>query len=743
MMNRCYNFFCLIIPLLVATSACTGLKYATNENPLFTGHKIKVIDNGHEEKAKLPDMNSVLLPKPNNKFLWMRPALARYNMLSDSAKTKKFWKNKVSESVNVSNVNPMQVARALNNRMHNGGYFQSNILFDTLRTGKKKAKIVYYISPKNAYTYGRIGYPEPIDDISRMISSSSEESFLKTGEIYSLQTLTEERKRISTFLEENGYIYFNPEFLIFRADSVSTKKVIDLEVIIKPGTPPESLRLYKIGKIFIHDDFTPEGADIDTIDFAPYYLITQKNNLKFGALERGIFMEPGRTYSRTQHLRTIGYLSNLPIIRYASLKFSEGDTSDILDPNIYLTQRKRFAYTAEVNTIFRSTNYFGPGVIFTFSDRNTNRGSELLKLNLTGRFEVQVSKGVVNPAYELGVELNYTLPRLYPGFLENKNKLLKTNIVVGYNLFNRLDLYSLNSIYTDIGYKWSRNSTINHYMNPLEIVFTTIPEESKSDEFRDYLMNNPGVQRSFDEQLIVGLGYGLTFDPQSKGKSQFYFRGSIDLAGNILNAISKASNSETDSAGRYTLFGVPFSQYARISTDFRYSYSLSQNSSIATRFIAGVGIPYGNSDILPYIKQFYVGGTNSLRSFIARSVGPGAEVPPEGFNDLTGDIRLEWNLEYRFTISGSFKGALFLDAGNIWLYNEDPSRPDGNFQFDTFLNEIAVSSGFGTRWDFDFVIARLDFAYTLRSPYLSEGERWATGINIWNPVINIAIGYPF
>jgi outer membrane protein insertion porin family len=156
-----------------------------------------------------------------------------------------------------------------------------------------------------------------------------------------------------------------------------------------------------------------------------------------------------------------------------------------------------------------------------------------------------------------------------------------------------------------------------------------------------------------------------------------------------------------------------------------------------------VGIPLNNSDVIPYIKQFYVGGTNSLRSFIARSVGPGSEVPPGGYNDLTGDIRIEGNLEYRFNLSGKLKGALFMDAGNIWLYKEDPSRPDGNFKFDTFIDEIAISSGWGLRWDFDFLVARLDFAYTVRTPYLPAGERWTTEYNFWKPAINIAIGYPF
>jgi len=191
------------------------------------------------------------------------------------------------------------------------------------------------------------------------------------------------------------------------------------------------------------------------------------------------------------------------------------------------------------------------------------------------------------------------------------------------------------------------------------------------------------------------------------------------------------------------LLGVPYSQYLRPRVDLTYNFKLNQQSKLVTRFSAGVGLPIGNSDVIPYIKQFYVGGTNSLRSFIARSVGPGSEIPPEGYNDLTGDIRLEGNLEYRFDVYGNLKGALFMDAGNIWLTKEDSSRPNGTFHLNTFLNQIAISSGWGLRWDFSFIVARLDFAYTLRTPYLPTGERWTTHINFWKPAINIAIGYPF
>jgi outer membrane protein assembly factor BamA len=737
---------CLIAILpAIMLLGCTGLKHVSSNDPLFVDHELKYIAEYPVEKKSLPDLNNVLLPKPNEKFLWMRPALARNNMLSDSAKTKKFWKNKVSEPVIVSLVKPNQIVRAISNRMFHSGYFHNSVDFDTIRIGNKRAKLQYNITLKEPYRIGTINFPDPHDSLNVTIVETRENSLLVPGDIYSLNTIKDERMRINRYLEENGFIYFNPEFIIFKADSITEKNKINIQILVKPDTPPESRRPYSIGKIFIHDDHGLENYEPDTLNFNPYYLITQKNRIKFSALERGLFLEPGKLYSRSDHIQTIRYLSNLPIIRYASIKFSESNEPDKLNTLMYLNQRKRNAYSAEVNAIFRSTNYFGPGILFSYTDRNAGGGAEQLKLNLKGRLEVQIADGGVNPAYELGVELNYIVPKLYPPFLDKQQKpgLPRTQITAGYNLFNRLDLYRLNSLYTDVGYKWSKNDVINHTFNPLEIVFVLIPEESQSDEFKDYLEENPGVKRSFEEQFIIGIGYGFTYDPRPKDRSEFYFRGKLDLSGNILNAFYSATDAETDSVGRYTLFGVPFSQYARISTDLRYSYKLSKNSSLAIRFFTGLGIPYGNSDIVPYIKQFYVGGTNSLRSFIARSVGPGAELPPEGFNDLTGDIRLEWNLEYRFTISGNFKGALFTDMGNVWLYNEDPTRPDGNFQFDTFLNETAVSSGFGMRWDFEFVVARLDFAYTLRTPYLPEGERWADRIDIWNPTLNIAIGYPF
>lgn len=721
------------------------MRYITSDDPLLVGNEMTYATKDAGAKKLTPGLKALLTPEPNSTFLWMRPSLARFNMLSDSAKTKKFWKSKIAAPVLISQANPQQVARTIQDRTFHSGYFDSKVTFDTIRIGSRKAKLHYTIELHEPYKIESVTFPANQNVLTKAIIDSKDESMLHKGDIYSLEAVKSERNRIDRELKESGYIYFSPDFIFLKADTVTGNHQVRIDVTVKPETPPESRKPYTIRNVYIHDDHLLEDVETDTVKVDDYYLISRNKALNFNAIRQGVFLKPDSVYSRSNYMHTIRYFNDLPIIRNANIKFLPFGDTDQLDVMLYLSQRKRFAYTAEFNTLFRSTNYFGPGVIFSYTDRNANRGSELLKLNLRGSFEMQIVEGDINPAYELGANINYTLPRFFPKFLFNgaRKSLPKTNIAAGYTLFNRLDLYRLNAINANFGYSWSRTDRMRHTFNPLEVNYTRVPEDSKSDEFNDYLEENPGVRRSFDEQFILGMGYEFTYQRPAGGHNDFFFRGGIDMAGNFLNLFYSSSNAQTDSLGRYTFFGVPFSQYLRPRVDLHYTFNINQESRLATRFSTGVGIPIGNSDILPYIKQFYVGGTNSLRSFIARSVGPGSEVPPEGYNDVTGDIRIEGNVEYRFTISGSFKGALFMDAGNIWLFKEDSTRPNGNFRFDTFLDQIAISYGWGLRWDFDFIVARLDFAYTLRTPYLPADERWARGIKFWNPALSIAIGYPF
>ena len=298
----------------------------------------------------------------------------------------------------------------------------------------------------------------------------------------------------------------------------------------------------------------------------------------------------------------------------------------------------------------------------------------------------------------------------------------------------------------------------SHQLYPVDVSLVTVQQEPA---FRDLLETNPLLRQSYEEQFIIGGNYSffystLNLDDRKYEKHNFYFNGNIDVSGNLLNLVQR-NGTDNNNGGVKEIFGTPYSQFTKVSGDFRYYYKIDKRNLIATRFFAGVGVPYGNAESLPYLKQFAAGGTNTIRAFRSRSIGPGSFAqardagPDSLLLDQTGDISLLANIEYRFDVLGALKGALFVDAGNIWLVNEDVDRPGGEFSTSDFLSETAVGTGFGLRFDADFFVIRLDFAFPLRAPFLPKGDRWVIS-NIdplsksWrrdNLILNIAIGYPF
>jgi outer membrane protein assembly factor BamA len=196
----------------------------------------------------------------------------------------------------------------------------------------------------------------------------------------------------------------------------------------------------------------------------------------------------------------------------------------------------------------------------------------------------------------------------------------------------------------------------------------------------------------------------------------------------------------------YTIFGNVYSQFFKATLEMRY-YTQTTKKGLAMRLYTGTGISYGNSTVMPYIEQYYTGGSNSIRAFVARSLGPGGYQPEEsnGIIDQTGDIRIEGNMEYRFAISKTLLGAVFVDAGNVWLLNPDEYRPDAEFKFNTFMKQLAVGTGAGLRFDFDFFVLRTDFGVPLRTPYPGESGNWIKSVDDkrFGVLLNLAIGYPF
>jgi outer membrane protein assembly factor BamA len=314
----------------------------------------------------------------------------------------------------------------------------------------------------------------------------------------------------------------------------------------------------------------------------------------------------------------------------------------------------------------------------------------------------------------------------------------------------------MNSFNISYGYTWKESAQKEYEITPIAINFAKLMKTTPA--FEALLNENRYLRKSFEQQFTIGSIYSFTYNTLigKPKKNQYYFNATLDLSGNTIYFLQSALKSKKTVNNEYSIGGYMYSQYSKLTTDTRYYLSLNKKSKLATRLIIGAGIPYMNSTTLPYVKQFFSGGANSIRGFLPRTVGPGMYETIVNDNsklliDKAGDIKLEANIEYRFDIVSVLKGALFTDAGNIWLVNKNDELPGGEFKINTFQQQIAVSAGFGLRIDISFFVIRFDLAAPLRKPYLPENEQWVInkinfGSSGWrkdNLVLNIAIGYPF
>jgi outer membrane protein assembly factor BamA len=465
--------------------------------------------------------------------------------------------------------------------------------------------------------------------------------------------------------------------------------------------------------------------------------------------------EKGEIYRRNQHNATLNRLINLGIFKFVKNRFEPvGDT--LLNAYYYLTPLPKKSLRAQIGGSTKSNNLTGSQLTVGFTNRNTFKGGEILTVDATAGAEVQVSGQFQGyNTYRLGAEANLAIPRFVIPFVQLNPKggfVPRTNVQLGYDWLNRQKLYTLNSFRGGFGYIWKESAQKEHTFYPISVQY--VQPVNVSDEYLDSLEENPTLQKIIDTQFILGANYNYLFN-QLVGRvpdNAFYFNGLVDVSGNIAGLIKKNVIKDGDTA---RFFGAPFSQYLKLETDFRYYRKLGNDNVWANRII-GSGFPYGNSRELPFIKQFFVGGNNSLRAFRSRSLGPGKYRAPgldskTGFvPDQTGDIKLEINSELRFKIFKPVFGALFVDAGNIWLYNENGLKPGAKFSGE-FIKEIAAGTGVGIRIDVSVLVLRLDLAFPIRKPWLPDSERWVIdkiqfGDTEWrkeNLIFNLAIGYPF
>lgn len=760
------NLKYLILLSLFFAFGCSNTKYLPEGDFLYTGSSLKVKDSvlkKKDRKALENEAEDLLVPKPNKQILGLRPKLLIYNWAGQPKKAKgiRYWlRTKVGEApVLFSKVDLDYNVSILRNFTENKGYFKTMVSADSTAKNKR-ATAEYIIVPKRQYKIKSVQFPTDSSDLGKSIARTSRRTLLKEGNPYDLDIIKAERERIDARLKEKGYYYFNPDYILAQVDTTKGDHEVTIKLKIKDETPDKATLAYKINKIVVYPNFSISKDSVtykkeDIVQYKDFTIIDSSHTFKPRVFDRTLYFKKGDFYNRKNHNLTLNRFVNLGTFNFVKNEFKVSDSiKNTLDAYYYLTLLPKKFIRVEVLGKTNSASYTGTEINVNWNNRNVFHGAELLTVSVFGGADFQLSgenKG--HNIFKLGTETSLTWPRFITPFkMEGSSEFVpRTKATVRYEYQNRTQLYALNSFKTSFGYIWKENIRKEHQLNVVDITY--VSPNNVTAEYQEDIDADATLGKVIEKQLIFGPTYSYTFTNtmQKRKKNTFYFNGELDLAGNVTGLITGANIKQGNTI---KLFDVPFSQYVKAKADFRHYLKLGKESQLASRIIVGAGFAYGNSTTLPTTKQFVVGGTNSIRAFRARSLGPGSYQAPLTSNsflpDQSADLKLEFNTEYRAKIYGLMKGALFVDAGNIWLLNADPNKVGAEISKD-FIKEIAVGAGAGLRFDFSFLILRTDLAFPLRKPYLPEGQRWVIddidfGSGSWrkeNLILNIAIGYPF
>jgi outer membrane protein insertion porin family len=768
-----YFRYILTFGMASVTLSCSNTKYLKEGQMLYTGAKIN-IENDTISKNEKKDLKAALeanlTPKPNSSFLGLRPKLFFYNIAKEPKKEKGFnyWlKYKIGEKpVLLGDVDREFNKEIIENYSENKGYFNASATYDTV-SKNKKAQVIYTVRPGARYLISDVKFHQDSTLINKEIQNLTANTFLKKGKPFDLDVIKSERQRIDNGLKEKGFYYFHPDNIIVQADStISKNHKVELNVKLKDNTPELSTQQFSIDKVVVFPNYNIQDVkngkykipmDTDSIQKYAYqdiYVIDPQHKFKPKIFDRALYFKKGDVYNRTNHNLTLNRLISLGVFKFVKNEFVVSDSlQHKFDAYYLLTPRELQSLRLEALGRTNSANYAGSELNLNWTHRNFFRGAEQFKASVYGAFDVQIGgpKNAKN-IFRAGSNVQLSIPRIVAPFRFHSSSAFvpRTNITLGYEFQNRTEYYTLNTFSGSFGYVWKENVRKEHDLKILDITY--VSPANITPLYDSISQKSDAMRRVVERQLIFGPTYSYTYtNTMSKRPNTIYYKGTLDLAGNITGLLTGA-NVKKDK--EKTIFGVPFSQYAKIENDFRFYHKFTEKTSLATRLIAGVAYPYGNSEHIPFSRQFFSGGSNSVRAFRARTLGPGSFDPrtiKEGYYfDQSGDVKLELNAEYRANLYKFLNVAVFADAGNVWLVNEDTGRPGAKFSKE-FLSEIAVGAGVGLRLDFSILILRLDLAMPLRVPYYERGDRWAFdkinfGDSNWrrdNLILNIAIGYPF
>ena len=770
-------------------TSCSTTKHLPEGEILYTGQKPMIVLNRSTSpvgEITLEEVEAALATAPNNSFLGsstMRTPLPIglwfYNGFQQYERgVGRFLFNKfAAKPVLMSAVNPDIRVKAAHNLLRDYGYFNGRVSYQTFTDPKDslKQKLQYTVDMRNPYFIDTVFYQGFDRRTTAIMERARRRSLISPGEQFNVTDLDGERTRISTLLRNVGCYYFRPDYMTYQADTtlvpgghvaMRLMPVAGMpEVAQKPfyvgnrsfyllgreGESPTDSLVYKDLTIYYHDKLRVRPDML--YRWLNYQGYRRKRQVQDSTgISRLRSMQ--NLYSFYRQTRMQERLANVGIFRYSEMQYVPRDTafvSDTLDMRVIAALDKPYDAELDFNVTMKSNNQTGPGATFTLTKKNVFGGGENWNVQLKGSYEWQTGKNrssLMN-SYEMGISTSLVFPRIvFPRMGKHEYDFPATTTFKLYaDQMNRAKYYKLLAFGGNATYDFQPKATSKHSITPFRLTFNVL--RNPTEAFKELQEQNPALYISLRDQFIPAMEYTYTYDNStlSRKRNPIWWQTTVTSAGNVTSLVYRAFGQPFDEEGK-KLMGVPFAQFLKLNSEFRYHYRINKDQSIASRVAGGVIWSYGNATTAPYTEQFYVGGANSVRAFSARNIGPGGYPPNDQakytYINHVGDIRMEANVEYRFRMVGDLHGALFLDAGNVWLMRKDENRPGGELTLRNFAEQIALGTGVGIRYDMDFLVFRLDWGIALHDPY-DTGKSGYYNIPKFKDsmALHFAIGYPF
>ena len=737
--------------MAIVLASCNTTKFVPEGQYLLNKARVKCVD---DKSVSASDLRSYLRQKQNTEiFGFWKLQLHVYNTApsdTTSKANKRLARNahKMGEAPVIYDEELTAISmQQLRQQMNNMGYFHAEV--DTQKIIKdRKIDLTYLVTAHQPYMIRH--YTVDIPEESVRVIAEDERCKVKEGEQFSTATLDEERERISTTLRNRGYFYFEKSMLEFTADSSLNSHEVDVKIHFAPyvaqldSASLKKLRTrYSVRKMYYQIDYDPSHLPDsivlkrDSDRYGNEYSWTGRRFLRKDALRQASRLDPGVRYAEWRVERTYARMNALAPVKYVDIAFTPvGDT--LLDCYITISRGRLNSFAVEVEGTY-SAGDWGVAAGVNYTNKNIFKGAEVLTLGARASYEWRANGGrAIEAKGEAGL--------LFPS---------NVKVNIAYNYQQRPEEYTRTIANAGLGYIIPRTpgSRWTHQFNLIDINYIYVPW--MSDKFREQFIKKASVLKaSYEDHFILDWSYTGTFstlNPRFPNRSYLQLALRAETAGNVLFGLAKAASLPQNESGQYMLWRIPFAQYAKGDINFTYHGIITPEHHLVGHIGLGVAVPYLNASVLPFEKRYFGGGSNSVRGWQARTLGPGTfrgNGNTMVYDLQVGDIKLDMNIEYRFKVLSFLELAAFLDAGNIWTIRDYESQPGGVFLFNEFYKQIAWSYGVGIRFDLSIFIFRVDFGVKLHDPSrIAEGKQWRTAPNGlgWKDdmTFHFAIGYPF